>query len=259
MDVGRPLGVLLDLDGTVWDDDERPYPGAGAAIATLRAAGLPLRFVTNTTRMTRAALAGKLTAAGIPATADDIFTATLAAVIWLGENGYRRVAICLPPATFAEFAALQIDEETPEAVVVGDMGEGWTFEVMNRAFRWLLDGAEFLALHRNRYWMTGGRLLLDAGAFVAALEYATGRTARLVGKPSPTLFISAAHALDLEPGELAMVGDSLDTDIAGAQIAGCLGVLVRSGKFDASEMARAAVQPDLVVDSVADLPAVWLG
>jgi HAD superfamily hydrolase (TIGR01458 family) len=258
MSVSRPLGVLLDLDGTIWDDDERPYRGSAAAIAALRAAGLPLRFVTNTTRMTRAALAGKLAAAGIPANADDIFTATLAAVIWLGENDYRRIAICLPPGTYSEFAAFEIDEERPEAVVVGDMGVGWTFEVMNRAFHWLLDGAEFLALHRNRFWKTGGRLVLDAGAFVAALEYATGRRARLVGKPSPTLFISAAHALDLEPGELAMVGDSLLADIEGAQSAGCLGVLVRTGKFDASELASSPVQPNLVVDSVADLPAAWL-
>jgi HAD superfamily hydrolase (TIGR01458 family) len=247
-------GVLLDLDGTVWDDELAPYPGAAKAVAELRDAGLPVRFVTNTTRLTREALAELLAERGIPAVADDVFTATLAGVIWLRENGFRRVAVVLPKRALPEFHDFEIVEDEPEALIIGDLGPGWTFEVMNRAFRWLTHGAEFLALHRNRYWKTGGDLVLDAGAFVAALEYATGREARLVGKPSPLLFRSAAHALGLDTGGLAMVGDSLETDIAGAQAAGCAGVLVRTGKFDADELAGATAQPNRIIESIAQLP-----
>ena len=251
-----PAGVLLDLDGTVWNDEVEPYPGAAEAVSSLRDAGLPLRFVTNTTRLTREALAEMLSERGIPAVADDVLTATLAGVIWLEEHGIRRVAVLLPERALPEFAGFEVVEEAPEAVIVGDLGPGWSFEVMNRAFRWLLHGAEFLALHRNRYWRTDGELVLDAGAFVAALEYATGRRATLVGKPSPVLFEAAAHSLRLAPEDLAMVGDSLRTDISGARTAGCLSVLVRTGNFDATELARAPDSPDLIVDSIADLPAL---
>jgi HAD superfamily hydrolase (TIGR01458 family) len=144
-------------------------------------------------------------------------------------------------------------------VVVGDLGRGWTYEVLNQAFNRLLDGAEFLALHRNRYWKTGGGLAVDAGAFVAALEYASGRTATLVGKPSQALFDAAAASIGLTPRQVTMVGDSLESDIAGAKAAGCQAILVRTGKFSADELARSSVQPDLVVDSIAELPGLLLG
>lgn len=255
MEQTRPGGVLLDLDGTVWDDELAPYPGAADAVDRLRDAGLPVRFVTNTTRLTRRALAEMLTERGIAASADDVLTATLAGVIWLRENGFRRVAVLLPERAIPEFEGFEVVEREPEALIVGDLGRGWTFDVMNKAFRWLTDGAEFLALHRNRYWKTGGDLVLDAGAFVAALEYATGREARLVGKPGPLLFRSAAHSLGLESGQLLMVGDSLETDIAGARAAGCSGVLVRTGKFDAEALSSSSLQPSRVVDSIAELPA----
>lgn len=249
-------GVLLDLDGTVWDDALSPYDGAAEAVAQLRESGLPVRFVTNTTRLSRAALAGMLSERGVPAEVDDVFTATLAGVIWLRERGLKRVAVLLPGVALSEFAEFEVVDEEPDALVVGDLGRGWTFEVLNRAFRWLRSGAEFLALHRNPCWKTEGEWVLDAGAFVAALEYATGREATTLGKPSPVLFQAAARSLDLQPGALAMVGDSLLTDIPGAQAAGCPGVLVRTGKFDADQLSVSEYAPDLVIDSIARLPAV---
>ncbi|NIR45875.1 MAG: TIGR01458 family HAD-type hydrolase [Gemmatimonadetes bacterium] len=253
-DKRRVKGALLDLDGTVWDDEIAPYDGAAETVARLREAGLPVRFVTNTTRLSRKALAEMLSERGLAAEADDVFTATLAGVIRLREWGVTRIAVLLPDAALSEFADFDVVEDDPEALIVGDLGAGWTFEVLNRAFRWLRAGAEFLALHRNPYWKTEGELVLDAGAFVAALEYATDSEATLVGKPSPVLFQAAARSLELEPGDLAMVGDSLRTDIPGAQAAGCLGVLVRTGKFDEVELANSDVEPDTVIDSIAKLP-----
>ncbi len=208
--------------------------------------------------MPRRIIAQWLDGFGIPASADDIFTPPVAAAAWLKEQGIRRVALCLPPVACEEFTGLEIVDHEPEAVVVGDLGVGWTFDVMNRVFRWLLDGAEFIALHRNRYWRTEGELVLDVGAFVAAFEYATGRTATLVGKPSRPLFEAAARSMGLELGDVAMVGDDLHADVAGAQAIGCLGILVRTGKFRAAELDNSDVQPDLVVDSIAALPKLLL-
>ncbi len=254
----RPSGLLLDLDGTVWEDDAL-IPGADEAVAALRAAGMPLRFVTNITRVPRATLAGWLAEFGIPASANDVFTPPLAAAAWLRGRGVNRVFLCLPEHTHVEFDDFVIHDELPEAVVVGDMGTGWTYEILNDAFNLILDGAEFLALHRNRYWKTGGGLAVDAGAFVAALEYASGREATLVGKPSQPLYDAAAGSIGLKAEEVAMVGDTLESDIAGAKEAGCQAILVRTGKFDADELAESSVQPDLVVDSIADLPGLLIG
>jgi HAD superfamily hydrolase (TIGR01458 family) len=252
-------GLLIDLDGTVYDE-EAPIPGAAEAVEALRRAGLPLRFVTNTTRVPRSTIAEWLAGFGVTATAGDIFTPPLAAAAWLRERGIKRVLLCLPEHTFEEFPDVTIDEQRPEAVVVGDLGTGWTFDVLNRAFNRLLDGAEFLALHRNRYWKTAGGLALDAGAFVAALEYASGRAATLVGKPSRPMFEAAAGSMGLAPEDVAMVGDSLESDVAGAKAAGCRGILVRTGKRRAEELVRTTpVEPDLVVDSIADLPGLLLG
>lgn len=253
----RPAGLLIDLDGTIWEDDEL-IPGAAEAVAAMRAAGLPLRFVTNTTRMTRSALAEKLERLGIPSEPDDVFTATLAAVIWLRQTELRRVSVYLPKQTFEEFAGFELVDEEPEVVVVGDLGREWTFDVMNRAFLSLLAGAEFLALHRNRYWKTEGDLALDAGAFVAALEYAANRSATLVGKPSAPLFIAAARSIGLDVEDVAMVGDSIRNDVAGAQAVGAMGILVRTGGFQPDQLTRSPNQPDLLVESVAALPDLLL-
>jgi HAD superfamily hydrolase (TIGR01458 family) len=255
-----PAGLLLDLDGTVYED-EAAIPGVPTAIAKLRDAGVPVRFVTNTTRVPRSTIAGWLADFDVPAQADDVFTPPLAAVGWLKTHGLRRLAVCLPEHAQGEFADFEIvaEDQRPEAVVVGDLAAGWTFDVMNRVFRWLLDGVEFVALHRNRYWKSEGKLLLDVGAFVAAFEYATGRQATLVGKPSRAMFQAAAASMGLTPADVAMVGDDLQADIAGAQAVGCQAFLVRTGKFRAAELGASGIEPDLLVDSLAALPDLLLG
>lgn len=254
----RPQGVLLDLDGTVYTETGL-IPGADRAVDALRDAGVPLRFVTNTTRVPRSTIAGWLEGFGIRAGADDVFTPPLAAAEWLRRRGARRVAVCLPEHTFVEFDGLELVDEDPDVVVIGDLGAGWTFELMNRVFRWILDGSEFLALHRNRYWLTDDGLTLDVGAFVAAFEYATGRRAELVGKPSRAMFEAASASMGLEPADVAMVGDDLEADIAGMQECGGQGIMVRTGKFRAEELARAGAEPDALIDSIAELPGLVIG
>ena len=192
---------------------------------------MPVRFVTNTTRVPCRTIAGWLETYGVTATAEDIFTPPRAAVSWLVERGVRRLSLCLPEGSFGEFSAFEITDQDPEAVVVGDLGAGWTFDVLNRVFRQVLDGVELVALHRNRYWKNEGRLFLDVGAFIAAVEYATGRQATLVGKPSRPMFEAAARSMGLDLTDVAMVGDDLQADIGGSQAIGIRGFMVRTGKF----------------------------
>ena len=246
-------GVVLDLDGTVYEAD-RLIAGARETVESIRSAGLPLRFATNTTRHPRSTLVEALSALGIRAEAPDLVTAPRAAAAWLAAHGVRRVALHMSGETAAEFADFTIEDTSPEAVVVGDLGPGWTFERLNQAFRQLQNGARLMAMQKNRYWRTEDGLTLDAGPFVAALEYATGREATVAGKPSEAFFTGAADTMDLPLADLVVVGDDIDTDVRGAMAAGARGVLVRTGKFRDSDLAGPTAAPDLVIDSIADLP-----
>lgn len=250
-----PRGVLLDLDGTLYQGN-RPVAGAPEAVRRLREAGYGVRFVTNTTRRPRSELVERLRGLGIEADRHELFTAPAAAAARLAERGVERIALCLPRETLAEFSTFRQDEREPEAVVVGDLGDEWTFHRLNRAFRWLLAGAELVALQRNRYWRTEAGLVLDAGPFVAALEYAAGVEATVVGKPSREFFAGAARSMGLDLSEVVMVGDDPAADVGGARAAGARGVLVRTGKFREEELAGSEVRPDAVIDSVAELPAL---
>lgn len=249
-------GLLLDLDGTIYQEG-RAIPGASEALAELRRRGIPFRFTTNTTRRPRIALAERLRGMGIAAESGEVLSAPAAAARFLRDRGARSVQLLLAQATWGEFEGLEVVDRAPEYVVVGDLGEEWTFSLLDQAFRNLMGGAELLAIQRNRYWKTEGGLSLDAGPFVAALEYGSGKTATLVGKPSRAFFEAAAAELGLPFDRIAVVGDDLESDVAGARDAGMVGVAVRTGKYRPQDEERAQRAADVVLDSIAELPE-WL-
>jgi HAD superfamily hydrolase (TIGR01458 family) len=248
---------VIDLDGTVYEGGVA-VPGAAAAVGELTRAGVPICFATNTTRRPRSSLVTSLGEMGVEVEPAMLHTAPVAAARWLARRGIERVSLLLAEATHEEFGDFAVDEQRPQAVVVGDLGRDWTFDRLNGAFRALLQGAELVAIQKNRFWDNGHGLQLDAGPFVAALEYASDRQAILVGKPSLAFFETAAAVLATPCGRIAVIGDSLENDVAGGQAAGCLGVAVRTGSFRQSQLADGPVRPDAVLDSIADLPR-WLG
>lgn len=255
--MGRADGCVIDLDGTLYVGGTA-VPGAAEAIDRLRGSGIPVCFATNTTRRPRSSLVARLGDMGVEVRPEELFTAPVAAASWLADRGAGRVSLLLPEATFEEFTAFELDHESPEYVVVGDLAEQWTFDVLNRAFRALLAGAQLVAIHKNRSWDAGSGLQLDAGPFVAALEYAAGQRAVVVGKPSVAFFATAARALGIAPDRVAVVGDAVANDVAGGQAAGCLGVAVRTGTYQESQLEQLSRPPDAILDSIADLPG-WLG
>ena len=143
-----------------------------------------------------------------------------------------------------------------DAVVLGDLGDGMTYQRLNRAFRLLLDGAELVTLARNRYWQSSDGLMLDTGPFCSALEHASGKTAILAGKPAPAFFETALASTGIAAAEAAVIGDDLESDVGGGQAAGMRGILVRTGKFREGDLDRSAVRPDAVLASIADLPDI---
>lgn len=226
-------GVLLDLSGVLYVG-EHSLPGAREALERLRAAGLPVRYITNTTRSTRREIVARLAGMGLRVTSEEVFTAPLAARRLIEQRRLRPLLL-VHPGLEEEFAGL--DTARPDAVLLGDAGEGFTYGRLNAAFRLLIEGAPLLAMARNRYFKDGESLSLDAGPFVAALEYAAGTDAEVVGKPSRAFFHSAAADFECGPNEVVVVGDDVEADVVGAVGAGMGGVLVRTGKYRSGDEA----------------------
>jgi HAD superfamily hydrolase (TIGR01458 family) len=252
---GPVRALLLDLDGVLYVE-EQPIAGAVEAVATLRDAGLGLRFVTNATQRSRAHTLEKLERLGMSVAPDELVTPAVLAVEHCRARGHERVALLMADDVKADFAGLAEADDRADAVIVGDLGERFDYAVLNRAFRLIVDGAELVALQRNRYWLRADGLALDVGPFVAALEYAANVEAVVVGKPAPAFFLLALSQLGAEPGEAAMVGDDVESDTGGAVRAGLRGVLVRTGKFREESLAAADPPPTDVIDSIADLPGL---
>jgi HAD superfamily hydrolase (TIGR01458 family) len=253
-----PKALLLDLDGVLYVEDE-PVPGAREAVAELRERGLALRFVTNTTSRPRGRILERLQRLGFEVPAEELSTPAALAVAHCLENDRRRAMLLVRDDVKEDFAELEETDEDVQAVVVGDLGEDFGYAVLNRAFGHVMDGAELVALQKNRYWLTPDGLALDVGPFVAALEYATRRDALVVGKPSRDFFATILSGIPAEPAEAAMVGDDVESDIGGAQDAGLAGILVRTGKYRDDALRESGVEPAAVVDSIADVPALLGG
>lgn len=250
-------GLLIDLDGTVWEGDSI-VPGAVEAVDDVRERGLPHAFTTNTSRMSRRDVVERLAGLGLDVEPGQVLTAPWAAAHWLRSHGLTSVRLLLPEATQEDFSGFELAPpgETVEAVVVGDLGAGFTFERLNAAFRALRSGARLVAVHKNRYWLPEEGPTLDAGPFVVGLEYAAGVEAVLVGKPARTFFELAAGILERPVDRLAVVGDDPESDIRGARSAGLTAVQVETGKFDPGDAAEApeVERPHHRIRSIAGLP-----
>lgn len=256
---------LLDCEGTLYTEDG-PVPGAPEAVARLRAARIPVHYVSNTTRRSRAALVERLRGYGFPAEAGHVQTAVLAGASILRNAGIRTVAPFIHPPALADLGEFELVAGTsgrprgptrPDAVVVGDLGESWTFELLNEAFRLVAEGAVLLALSRDRWWNRRDGATLDAGPFVALLENAAGVEATMAGKPVEAFWSAALSALGFgvehDRRTIAVVGDDVWTDVRGAQLAGFQGWLVKTGKFRAEALRQSRVEPDRILSTAAEL------
>jgi HAD superfamily hydrolase (TIGR01450 family) len=272
-------GLLLDLDGVLVLAG-KPIPGAAEALGELDRRGVPYLVVTNTSLVSRASLARWGQGLGLPTPADRFQSALSAsAQLVRREFGDRPVYVIASEDAHAEFAGLNVRygagaDASPgdvAAVILGDSPDQLTKANLDRAFRLVRGGAALIGMHRNPWWITPEGPTLDAGAFLVALEWATGRRARIVGKPSAAFFRAAIDRLAAEAAargepplrgrDLAMVGDDVGSDIGGGRRAGLRTVFVRTGKHGDVELAAAAAKPrgrfapDAVAPSIAEVVA----
>ncbi len=254
-------GILLDLDGVFYVGEEA-IEGAAGSLEWVRRQGVPHLFLTNTTSRPRSAVVEKLSCMGMDIDPATLLTPPVAASRWISKHVDGPLALFVPEATRSEFTAFDHLAEDAEhgagAVVLGDLGNAWTFERLNRAFRLLMQepAPPLVALGMTRYWRAEEGLQLDTGPFVKALEYATDSEAVVMGKPATAFFDTALSMIGCEPSECLVIGDDIRGDIAGAQASGIKAALVRTGKFSASDL-ETGIVPDLLLDSICDLPAWW--
>ena len=250
-------GLLLDMDG-VLGVASTPLPGAAEAVTRLHAAGVPLRLVTNTTAMARARFAALLRAAGFPFADEEVLTASVLAAAWLREERPGARVLLLGDARPEDLRGVELvgPDEAPDVVLLSGADDSFSYGTFNRVLALLRGGAELAAMHRNLLRIGAPREELGAGVLLLGLEAATGLEAVVLGKPAAGAFRAGLASLGLPAGQVAMVGDDVENDVLAAQALGITGVLVRTGKFSEERLARASHAPDLVVDSIRDVPGL---
>jgi HAD superfamily hydrolase (TIGR01458 family) len=246
--------VLIDLDGVLYVES-RPIDGAVDAIRRLRDRDLALRFVTNTTAHSRSHTFEKLARIAIPARDEELVTPAALAVRYCIDQGHRRVCLVMNDEVKRDFAALEeATDEDADAVIIGDLGAAFGFDVLNHAFRQVMGGAQLIALQKNRYWMRADGLSLDVGPFVAAIEYATDSEAYVVGKPAQGFFEQVLRGIGVDAARAVMVGDDIESDIGGALTAGLRAILVQTGKYREEHVRESGIEPTAIARSIADVP-----
>ncbi len=246
-------GIVCDIGGVLYEGN-KPVKGAAEAIAELKKK-YKIRFATNTTRRAPCTIISRLAKMGFMINENELFTALEAAKEIVKSKGGTAYGLLTQDAA-DYFAPYLSSKERVDFVVVGDAAENFNYARMNRAFRYLQEGAKLIAAAKNRYFKdSDGKLSLDAGPFVKALEFASLKEAKIVGKPSREFYELVVNSMGIKPQEAVMVGDDIESDIEGAQKAGMKAVLVRTGKYKPSDLDK-PIYPDEVIASIADLPKV---
>ena len=255
--------ILFDLDGVLYEGD-KALSGAAAAVNWFIEKNIPHLFLTNTTSKSRNALVEKLAGLGIQSSKENFLTPPVAAKQYLQKNNFTNIALFVPEVTKEEFSDFNLvtkqnnrTDENIEAVVIGDLGEQWTFNIMNTIFRLLIENpqAKLIALGMTRYWRTTSGLQLDVGPMIKAFEYATEIDAIVTGKPAVEFFQAAVSLLGNQ-NNIVMIGDDIRGDIEASQHAGLKAIQVRTGKFTEADL-KLGITPDAILDSVALLPEWW--
>ncbi|BFF93324.1 haloacid dehalogenase-like hydrolase domain-containing protein 2 [Drosophila madeirensis] len=220
--------ALIDLSGTLHVEDD-PTPNAVEALARLRDSGVAVKFVTNTTKDSKGTLHERLCRIGFQLDSSEIYSSLSAAVTFV-QSGKLNPYYLLSEDARQDFPP-EDPNRCPDSVVVGLAPKAFNYEQMNKAFNVLLQNKEhkLVAIHQGKYYKRSDGLALGPGCFVKGLEYATGCTAELIGKPNPYFFKGALDGLD--PSFCVMIGDDANDDIGGAMAMGLQGILVKTGKY----------------------------
>lgn len=248
-------GILIDMDGVIYSGDIM-IPGADRFIGRLLDDNVPFMFMTNNSQRSRTEVVRKLGKLGIHVEEHHIYTSAMATAAFLSGQIPRGSAYVLGEGGLLSSlneAGISLVETDPDWVVLGE-GRNFTLEMVQRAVDMILAGAKFITTNRDPSPKKKGWNNLGIAATTAMIEEATGKRAFVIGKPSPVMMRSARKALGLETAYTTVIGDTMDTDILGGTVMGYKTILVLSGISARDELIHYAFKPDLLVDSINDIP-----
>jgi HAD superfamily hydrolase (TIGR01458 family) len=248
--ISRLKGLIFDIDGTLAFQN-RLYPGVAEAIGKFREKGFTLRFLTNSTIHSRRSRAIGLTKLGLRIFPEEVVTASYATACYLRQQHHYSCWIILEGEGLEEFSGFAQNTTNPEYIVIGDNHSRFDYDHMNQVLRLLLGGAELIGMNPDLVDASSGSPELNVGSWVRMLEVASGLKATYIGKPFPYVFKLTLESMGLDKEQVLMVGDQLQADIKGAKGIGIRSVLVKTGESRLGDLKD--IQPDFILDSVADL------
>jgi HAD superfamily hydrolase (TIGR01458 family) len=248
-------GLLFDLDGVLYIGS-RVIEGAIESVERIRASGISCRFITNTSTLSLESLQHKINSLGFSIPKQELISAPQAALLFLNQQPNPVCRLLLSDDVKQDFSQFQQSETEAKYIIVGDIGDAWSYRLLNEVFNCLMNGAQLIAIHKNRFWQTEQGLQMDIGGFVEAMEYASNTKAKIIGKPSIDFFNIALSTMGFQPADVAIIGDDIDTDVGGGQQVGLKGILVKTGKYRQSYVESSPIKPTVVIDSIEDLPDI---
>ncbi len=247
----KPL--LIDLDG-VLKIGNSPAPDVKEFLYFIQQNKIPACILSNSTLRTGDLVKEFFSSHNIELSIPAI-TAFDATLTFIRKN-YKKVQVYCRDYLIHHFEDL-IDNEKPEAIVIGDIEDKWNYQIMNDIFKKVFAGADLVAMHKNKYWNPNGELLIDAGAFITGIEFASGKSAILIGKPSPLYFKAALESIDakIEDG-FFMIGDDIENDIKASQDIGGKGILIYTGKTKFPLDKSLNIKPDFDAQSLKEVISI---
>ena len=247
------IPLLIDFDGVLKIGD-KPAEGIKDFLSFIMNKKVPACILSNSTLKTGQDIKDFLNSNKIES--DLAAMSAVDATLSFVKNNYKKISVYAEKEIQKIFSDFLTNESAAdeEAVVIGDLGKNWTYEILNEIFRKVYNGAELVAMQKNKFWKPDGKTIaLDAGAFISSIEYATGKEAKLIGKPSPIFFRTALKILDYpEDSEFIMLGDDIETDINAAQKIGGKGVLIYAGKTKYPLPEDSKIRPDHSINTLQD-------
>ena len=243
-------GFLFDLIG-VFYEDEIIISGANETIDWLKKNSIPYKFISNNSTLSRKLFVEKLKKIGLKINISEVITSNYAGVLTIKKMGLKNCKLIMTEEAKLDYKKFQLQNKKIDAIVIGDIGEKWSFSLMNELMNDVISGAEIIALHKGKYYQSQGKLKIDCGAFVAGLEYSTSKKAISIGKPKKSFFDLAAF--DLGTNNICLVGDDLHNDIEGGQKMGYKTILVKTGKYRQNIFDKSKIKPDFCIPSIKEL------
>ncbi len=250
----KTKALLIDLEGVVYQDGHA-ISGSISFIRYLDKINFPYLFLTNTTTMPRKDISKKLSKMGLKINTEKIITPLVSTYNYLKKNKISSIALYCNQKCKEDFVGFNINHQSPDAVIIGDLHKKFSWNKLNEIFQISLSSRKLIAFHKNKTGTRDGLLGLDLGPYVKALEYALGRNFMLMGKPNKNFFQTAIDQLGLNPKDILMIGDDINVDIGGAQKINLQTCLVKTGKYGKQPNTK-AIKPSYLVPKLSHIKSL---